>query len=71
MTSIFLMAATKVFQSIFEIVHSFFWFTFLNRKLIYVLEQTFLKKNCMQNLIFCVYNVVLDILILDFFLFSW
>ena len=31
----------------------------------------FFEKKCMQNLIFCVYNVVLDVLILDFsFLFS-
>ena len=34
-------------------------------------QQTVLKKKfCMQSLIFCVYNVVLDILILDFFSFS-
>ena len=42
---------------------------FSNRKLIFVLKPKFFeeKKFCMQNLIFCVYNVVLDILILDFF----
>ena len=36
--------------------------------MIFVLKQTFFeKKICRQNLIFCVFNVVLDILILDFF----
>ena len=46
-----------------------FFVFFFNRKLIFVFKQTFFekKKFCMQNLIFCVYNVVLDILILDFF----
>ena len=58
---------------------AFFWWWrqkffvfFSNRKLIFVFKQTIFeeKKFCMQNLIFCVYNVVLDILILDFFSFS-
>ena len=65
MTSIFLMATTKYFQNNFKIaLKIFFWFC-LNRKLIFVL-----KKNCRQNLHFCVYKVVLDILIMDFFPFS-
>ena len=60
MTSIFLMATTKIFLCFF-----------FNRKVIFVFKQTFFeKKFCMQNLIFCVHNVVLDILKLDFFSFS-
>ena len=42
-------------------------FVFFNHKLIFVLKQTFKKKFCRKKIIFCVYNVVLDILILDFF----
>ena len=44
----------------------------LHKKLISVIKQTFFeeKKFCMQNLIFFVYNVVLDMLIMNFFSFS-
>ena len=63
MTSIFLMKITIILPpKIFKV--------FFNRKMIFVFKQTFFeKKTCLQVLIFCVYNVVLDILILDFFLF--
>ena len=61
MTSIFLMATTKycddkIFLCFFQPQNDF-----------RIQKNIFLKKNCMQNLIFCVYNVVLDILILDLF----
>ena len=59
------MATTKIFEattSIFEIAPKNFFVFFFNRKMIFVLKQTFSEK---KN--FCVYNVVLDILILDFF----
>ena len=43
---------------------------FLNRKMNFVLKQTFSKKFCMQNLIFCLHNIVLDTQQLNFFRFS-
>ena len=72
MTSIFLMATTKIFLIIFEIVLKNFFCLFFNRKLISVFKQTFREKIIMHAKFsfLCVYNVVLDILILDFFSFS-
>ena len=43
MTSIFLMATTKSFQ-VFLKLHLKFFLFFLNRKLIFVLKQTFFEK---------------------------
>ena len=61
------MATTNVYQSIFEIAPKIF-VGFFNRTLIFVLKETIFEKKILPlNLIFCVYNVVLDILILDFF----
>ena len=50
---------------------NFFRF-FFNRKSSFVLKQTFPKNFffCVQSLIFCVRNVVLDTLMLDVFLFA-
>ena len=56
---VFLKLPPKIF-CVFSIAN---WFLYSNKHL----KK---KKFCMQNLIFCVYNVVLDILILDFFSFS-
>ena len=66
------MAMTKIFRSIFEIApKKFLWFFFQPQiDFSYSNKQFSKKKICMQNLIFCVYNVVLDILILDCFSFS-
>ena len=63
MTSIFLMATTKIFLSIFEIAPKIFFVFFSTAKWFSYSNKHFK----MQNLIFCVYNVVLDILILNFF----
>ena len=71
MTSIFLMATTKIFLSIFEIALKNFSCFFFNCKLIFVFKQTFFEKKILHaNFNFLLYNVVLDILILDFFSFS-
>ena len=67
MTSIFLMAMTKFFQNIFEIVSKIF---FSQPQIDFRTQKNFFEKKFIKNLIFCVYNVVLDILILDFFSFS-
>ena len=44
MTSIFLMATTKNFQSIFEVAPKNIFCVFFNRKLIFVLKQTIFEK---------------------------
>ena len=68
MTSIFLMATTKIFQNICEISHKNFFCVIFQPQIDFRTQtNTFKKKICIQNLIFCVYNVVLDMLILDFF----
>ena len=69
-TSIFLMATTKIFISIVEIAPKNFFST-ANR--IFLLNQKhFPNKNiCMQNLFFFLHNVVLDTQNLDFFPFLW
>ena len=72
MTGIFLVATQKVFLSNFESLAQKFFRFFFNRKSIFVRKQTFFekKKICMQNLIFCVHNVVLDTIKLAFIFFS-
>ena len=68
MTSIFLMATTKIFLSILEIAPKILFVFFSTAKWFsYKNKHFFEKKFCMQNLVFCVYNVVLDKLILNFF----
>ena len=70
MTSIFLMATTKIFLSIFEIApKNFFVFFFQPQNDFRTPTNIFLKKKnfACKILFFCVYNVVLDILILNFF----
>ena len=71
MTGIFLMATQKIFQVILKIWPKIF-FVFFNGKSIFVRKQTFFEKKncCMQNLIFCVHNVVLDTIKLAFIFFS-
>ena len=60
MTSIFLMVTTKIFLSFFNLAPKNFC--------VFIQPQIDFR---IQTNIFCVYNVVLDILILDvFFLFS-
>ena len=67
MTSIFLMATIKNFQSIFEIAPKFFLCFFFQPRIDFRTQTNIFEKFSMQNLIFCVYKVVLDRLILDFF----
>ena len=73
MTGIFLMATQKIFQVILKIWPKkfFFCFFFFIRKSNFVRKQTFFEIFfCMQNLIFCVHNVVLDTIKLAFIFFS-
>ena len=48
MTSIFLMAKTKILLSTFEIAPKNFFVFFFNRKLIFVLKQTFFEKKTLH-----------------------
>ena len=48
MTSIFLMATTKIFQSIFKISPKIFFVFFFNGKMIFVLKQTFFEKKILD-----------------------
>ena len=71
MTGIFLMATQKNFQLTLKIWPKKFFVFFFNRKLNFVRKQTFFEIFfCMQNLIFCVHNVVLDTIKLAFIFFS-
>ena len=71
MTGIFLMATQKIFQVILKIWPKNFFVFFLNRKSNFVRKhQIFRNFFCMQNLIFCVHNVVLDTIKLAFIFFS-
>ena len=71
MTSIFLRATTKTFQSNFAIAPKKFFCVFFNRKLYFVLKPIiFENKNLHAKIFFCLYIVVLYLLILDFFHFS-
>ena len=68
MTSIFLVATTKIFPCNFKIAPKKFSCVFFNRKPNFVLKPIFFKKKiCMQSLIFCVHNVVRYTLLLVFF----
>ena len=70
MTGIFLMATQKLFQVILKFWPKNFCF-FFNRKSNFVRKQTFFEFFFyMQNLIFCVHNVVLDTIKLAFIFFS-
>ena len=65
-TGIFFIATQKNFPSYFEITPKIVCF-FFNCKLNFVRKQPFSKKIfCMQNLIFCVHNVVLNTIMLGF-----
>ena len=70
MTGIFLMATQKIFQVILKIWPKKFLFFFQPQ--IEFRAQTNIFRNffCMQNLIFCVHNVVLDTIKLAFIFFS-
>ena len=64
-TSIFFAGNNKNFSVIFKLPQFLNFFSTANR--ILYSNKHFPKKNCMQNLIFCVHNVVLDTQNLDFF----
>ena len=71
MTGFFLMATQKFFQVILKVWPKNFLFFFFNRKSNFVRKQKFFEKFfCMQNLISCVNNVVLDTIKLAFIFFS-
>ena len=67
MTGIFLMSTQKNFQVILKLAQKFF----LTENRISYANKHFSKKVfCMQNLIFCVHNIVLDTIIMTFIFFS-
>ena len=71
MTGIFLMATQKKFQVILKIWPKKFFVFFSTANRISYANKHFSKKNfCMQKLIFCVHNVVLDTIKLAFIFFS-
>ena len=71
MTGIFLMATQKIFQVILKIwPKNFFVFFSTANRFSYANKHFSKKKFCMQNLIFCVHNVVLDTIKLAFIFFS-
>ena len=71
MTGIFLMATQKIFKVNLKIWPKNFFVFFSNTNRISYANKHFSKISfCMQNLIFCVHNVVLDTIKLAFIFFS-
>ena len=70
MTGIFLMSTQKNFQVILKLAQKFFCFFLTENRISYANKHFSKKVFCMQNLIFCVHNIVLDTIIMTFIFFS-
>ena len=67
MTSIFLMATTKFFQSVFEIAHKNLCVFFFHSRIDFRTQTNIFSKKKFSCKIFFLYNIVLETLMLDFF----